>query len=1384
MSLDDEFDDLLCDLATPSVRRSVSRQEDASITSHTTFINNKPVPGRFVAGSNSRDVITGPEVNSIGSFDFSSNSNDQSWWLNAKRVSSSAEGKSSNSDVSTDLRSSQNHRHGFTSKQQTNDVWSVNGESEREEDIRRQSRFTRSFSLPFISQRHHSDGITTSTSSINSTKHQSNLKPRRISMPGKRQNSWYKNYIIPVKEALEPPPWKDRQLTSNTSFVTVASESVPLVEMAWEDELPDVQLPKPVTKRSSSIQSKAPTITIIGANVENQCQVCGKIVYEMEKTTARNIVYHAACFRCHRCQRILKATDFVTVNDKQYCSLRCTDASKAQPDQTVSVDLHTDSGDINSLPRIGSIKHLFELNQDTKQVTQPTKPKKSVEQKLPSVSDDDTPLHFTVIEQTSSSLSTSSHGKHIIVHTDIHETKSTKKTTVTSHNDSSKNKRIEVNMQQQQSVATADDKKAHQANQQSKQNNDETKVVKISTTAHEEPAKPNTIKVVAPVSNEDNKTNKAIEATVVKNDARKRKISYTKTIAAMFTIQEPEVPKVDKRKPSVTALKSDTKRIDPQISANKNSTTDQKITVHKQVKTSENEDKHEDNKHSANNNSDKVGSVSENPTTTTTKQQSDTVTEMKTQNEYRNELKTKTANQNNIVKKKHDSDTDDDKSTLGAAIADDDRPDAGFTRNLLTQWRTIELAANVLVSQSVMNYPRKFAGSFSEKSKVEDKAQHQETTKIEDNVQQKQFEVKDKIENKVHQKELKVVDVKHQEKSKVEIKVERQHSLDDENAYKKKNTEAQNSIVRDRHDSVTDDDKSTLGTAIADDDRPEIGFTRNLLARWRSIELAATVHVSQSVMSSPRKSTGSYSDKFKVENKMEHQEKQKDTDKMHREKPKDAIKMHEEVPMVKDKVNNQEQPQPKLKDNVHQEKRKVENKVQRQYSSDGNDANDVFDKQKPEASADVIPADAVKSAKMLFESLQTKADKRLAHEHQRSGAKKEYQWLVHEKTYVCKSHTSSSMDRSKSVSMRSLIAFDKNDKEDDAFSFRPRSSSTGNNDNPPENITKSLVSKFQDIDDKSHNASTSHINTDEMFMPAADATRKLVARFQRGGEIRRRSSSSSSDELVLRAEVALTADNKVPVIKKKKKETFGKTEKSDAVRKEENGPRSNSNDDKNKPPEDITRSLVLKYQSFNDKTHIAATTNMNSDNNIMPAANTTRNMVARFEREEGEIKRKFSSSDDDVLAEVTRPAPAKLSNSLTSPFETDNEQKANACEKTTASVSKEQKRLVSKEEKMGAVSKDEKKDPVNLLDERIDEVQNLIALVPTSNTTAAPVAHQDLFFSDGLHEMTVQKKTGRRLGSRSNSSSSSDNECGVSGQTTTDFSQHNTNNNFHLQIIT
>jgi hypothetical protein len=116
MSLDDEFDDLLCDLATPSVRLSVSRQEDASITSHTTFINNKPVPGRLVAGSSSRDVIIGPEVNSSGSFDFSSSSDVQSWWLNATRVNSSAGDKSSYRDVSTDLRSSQNHRHGFTSK--------------------------------------------------------------------------------------------------------------------------------------------------------------------------------------------------------------------------------------------------------------------------------------------------------------------------------------------------------------------------------------------------------------------------------------------------------------------------------------------------------------------------------------------------------------------------------------------------------------------------------------------------------------------------------------------------------------------------------------------------------------------------------------------------------------------------------------------------------------------------------------------------------------------------------------------------------------------------------------------------------------------------------------------------------------------------------------------------------------------------------------------------------------------------------------------------------------------------------------------------------------------------------------------------------------------
>jgi len=39
---------------------------------------------------------------------------------------------------------------------------------------------------------------------------------------------------------------------------------------------------------------------------DGTCYECGKRVYEMEKMTADEVVYHKSCFRCCYCHRVLR----------------------------------------------------------------------------------------------------------------------------------------------------------------------------------------------------------------------------------------------------------------------------------------------------------------------------------------------------------------------------------------------------------------------------------------------------------------------------------------------------------------------------------------------------------------------------------------------------------------------------------------------------------------------------------------------------------------------------------------------------------------------------------------------------------------------------------------------------------------------------------------------------------------------------------------------------------------------------------------------------------------------------------------------------------------------------------------------------------------------
>jgi late competence protein required for DNA uptake (superfamily II DNA/RNA helicase) len=51
------------------------------------------------------------------------------------------------------------------------------------------------------------------------------------------------------------------------------------------------------------------------------CDACGKNVYPQEKVTADNRIWHKSCFRCLRCNNVLKLGSFAAMEGKFYCKV-------------------------------------------------------------------------------------------------------------------------------------------------------------------------------------------------------------------------------------------------------------------------------------------------------------------------------------------------------------------------------------------------------------------------------------------------------------------------------------------------------------------------------------------------------------------------------------------------------------------------------------------------------------------------------------------------------------------------------------------------------------------------------------------------------------------------------------------------------------------------------------------------------------------------------------------------------------------------------------------------------------------------------------------------------------------------------------------------------
>ncbi|KAF1742088.1 hypothetical protein MXB_3653 [Myxobolus squamalis] len=66
------------------------------------------------------------------------------------------------------------------------------------------------------------------------------------------------------------------------------------------------------------------------ATVQNTevCVKCSKRVYPLEKVVGPNEVFHKTCFKCHKCNCVLRISNFSPMKGKYYCKNHYTQIFK------------------------------------------------------------------------------------------------------------------------------------------------------------------------------------------------------------------------------------------------------------------------------------------------------------------------------------------------------------------------------------------------------------------------------------------------------------------------------------------------------------------------------------------------------------------------------------------------------------------------------------------------------------------------------------------------------------------------------------------------------------------------------------------------------------------------------------------------------------------------------------------------------------------------------------------------------------------------------------------------------------------------------------------------------------------------------------------------
>jgi len=148
------------------------------------------------------------------------------------------------------------------------------------------------------------------------------------------------NFGSPTKTKSKPVVKKDESPkpipVNSSAHENEVSHTPPeiVISEPEPDKAPAVVISEPPKRKTSytvediqspklSLVPASPTRTPVSPGsirIKNEkCQVCEKVVYNMDKMVADGIIFHKTCMRCAHCEKVLGLGNFAALNGKYYC---------------------------------------------------------------------------------------------------------------------------------------------------------------------------------------------------------------------------------------------------------------------------------------------------------------------------------------------------------------------------------------------------------------------------------------------------------------------------------------------------------------------------------------------------------------------------------------------------------------------------------------------------------------------------------------------------------------------------------------------------------------------------------------------------------------------------------------------------------------------------------------------------------------------------------------------------------------------------------------------------------------------------------------------------------------------------------------------------------